>query len=373
MNLKERFNNILTDIEEKANNPYEGKAQDVVEHICKKYLINFRDFNAIFKFLTDMSPLDYIKERKMMAAYKIIIEETEFNVEPAIEVSGLENQQSFGKKFKETFNMNPKEACEAKNSSLYKNPLSWDDISTNSFENVKENLETEEIKFGIERTQYNRIIEALDYQALYNLNDVQSEVAFQIAECDNLSLKEAFTLVYEYLHYCECVDNNKTADENAKFLLSVRAKRLKHLYFKVTQSVHEMEVVCSILEYGAMELIEEAEEYGCKIGFINPEYLYVHNEHHYCELDELLEHIKKFESLGGNDFEEYMQLISFGLSAEDAAKGIDDSIPETIEWEDYTNDSFEKWAAEQTDYANCDRLDKPYDEDNPFYSDDEDE
>lgn len=322
MNLKERFNNILTDIEEKANNPYEGKAQDIVEHICKKYLINFRDFNAIFKFLTDMSPLDYTKERKMMAAYKIIIEETEFNPEPAIEVSGLDNQQSFGKKFKETFNITPTEAFEAKDNTLYTNPLSWDIVSTNSFENVSEQFETEEIKFGIERTQYNKIIEALDYQALYNLNDVQSEVAFQIAESDNLSLKEAFTLVYEYLHYCECVDNNKTADENAKFLLSVRAKRLKHLYFKVTQSV-----------YGAMELIEEAEEYGCKIGFINPEYLYVHYEHHYCELDELLEHIKKFEALGGNDFEEYMEWISLGVSEEAAAKGMDDSIPEAMEWD----------------------------------------
>ena len=122
-----------------------------------------------------------------------------------------------------------------------------------------------------------------------------------------------------------------------------------------------------------MELIEEAEECGCKIGFIDPEYLYVHYEHHYCELDELLVHIKKFESLGGKDFEEYMQLIHLGVSERAAAKGIDDSIPETMEREDYTNDLFEKWAAEQTDYANCDRLDKPYDEDNPFYSDDEED
>lgn len=365
MNLKERFDIIITEIENKATEPYGIKAINIAEDICQNLYINIRDFNAIFKFLTDMSPLDYIRERKMMAAYKIIIEETEYNPDPAIEVSGLENQQSFGKKFKETFNITPKEAFEIKDDTLYTVPLSWDTISTNVLENVNERFETEEIKFGIERTQYNKIMEALDYQALYNLNDIQSEIAFQISKNDNKSLKEAFTLVYEYLHYCECVDNNKTADENAKFLLSVRAKRLKHLYFKVTQSV-----------YGAMELIEEAEDYGCKIGFIDPEYLYVHYEHHFCELDELLKHIKNFEALGGKDFEEYMQLIHLGVSEEDAAKGMDDTYAfdyETITqlMENSENESFEKWAAEQTDYANCEKIDIEYDEDNPCYSNDD--
>lgn len=315
MNLREKFESILTEIENKANDPYEVKAINIAECICQNLYINIRDFNAIFKFLTDMSPLDYIRERKMMAAYKTIIDGKEFDINLAVEISGYDNHSSFGKKFKETFNISPTEAFENKNHALYKAPLSWESISTINYEKTSKAFIPKETRFGLERAQYNRIIEAADYQVLYNLNDTQSEVAFQIAENNKVSVKEAFMLVEEYLHYCECISNNKSKDENAKFLLTAKAQRLKHLYFKVTQSV-----------YGAMELIEEAEEYGCKIGFIDPEYLYVHYKHHFCELDELMEHIKTFEILGGKDFEEYMEFISLGVSAEAAAKGMDYSI-----------------------------------------------
>lgn len=71
-----------------------------------------------------------------------------------------------------------------------------------------------------------------------------------------------------------------------------------------------------------------------------------------------------------------MQLIHLGVSEEDAAKGMDDTYAfdyETITqlMENSENESFEKWAAEQTDYANCEKIDIEYDEDNPCYSNDD--
>ena len=100
MNLKEHFESIIEKIEKKAENPYDQKASNIAENICKEEFINIREFNAIFKFLTDYSIIEYIKERKMMIAYKMLIEAEEFDPQPVIEISGLDNQNSFGKKLK---------------------------------------------------------------------------------------------------------------------------------------------------------------------------------------------------------------------------------------------------------------------------------
>ena len=81
--------------------------------------------------------------------------------------------------------------------------------------------------------------------------------------------------------------------------------------------------------------------------------------------------VKKFEKLQGENFEEYWDLFyTWGFSPEDAVKGYNDSSDECLYMEE-PDEIFERWVSEQTDYSNQEKIDVEYDEDNPYYSDDD--
>lgn len=365
MNLKEHYEDIIEKIEKKAKKSYGEKAGNIAEDICKEEFINIREFNAIFKFMTGYSLIDYIKERQMMIAYKTLIDNEEFDSQSAIEISGLDNQNSFGKKFKETFGLTPTEAHSKHNESLYKDPLKWEQLISNEHPKSRPVKESEDKIFGIVRPQYEKIVEVLDYKSLYGFDDLQSEVAFEVSEKYNISIKDAFTLVYDYSEYCRLIDNKVPDEKKLKFLINPRSSQMRRLYFEATGSV-----------FGAFELIEEAEESGINIKKIGSEYLEIYYENHYddCNLEELLEQIKKFEALGGKDFEEYMELVyNLGFSEEDAARGIpaelEDCDFEEDAWSEFQNETIEQWVKDNDDYNNSEKMMIDYDEDNPYYDD----
>ena len=98
-------------------------------------------------------------------------------------------------------------------------------------------------------------------------------------------------------------------------------------------------------------------------------YLSVYCKNPYCDFEEFLEQVKKFEELKGCDFEEYWDLIySEGFSPEVAVKWDDDFFEEDIDIDEIIkrceeDEMFERWAAEETDYSNYDRIDEYYAED----------
>ena len=159
----------------------------------------------------------------------------------------------------------------------------------------------------------------------------------------------------------KCVEN-----EELEFLLSPLSKKLKQIYFSVAESISE-----------AIDIIDTAQENDYSLTKKHIVYLSVYCKDPYCDFEEFLQQVERFEELNGNDFEEYWNLIySFGFSPEDAVKDFYDSLEagtDIIKF-DEPDDMFERWAEEETDYANHDRMDACYDEDNPYYSnDDEDE
>jgi hypothetical protein len=97
MNAKEQFDKIIETIEILSNDLDGIKARDIAEHVSSMLGLGCRDVGAIFAFLTGYSLLDYIKERKLMAAYKMLISIPLLDIEGAITVSGYDNQRcSFG-------------------------------------------------------------------------------------------------------------------------------------------------------------------------------------------------------------------------------------------------------------------------------------
>lgn len=87
MNAKERFNSMIKEIERDAENG-QMTARAIAQKLCDINFLEYRVLSAIFMYLTGFSLLEYIKERKMMSAYKMLISCPLLNIEAAIVVSG---------------------------------------------------------------------------------------------------------------------------------------------------------------------------------------------------------------------------------------------------------------------------------------------
>ena len=117
-----------------------------------------------------------------------------------------------------------------------------------------------------------------------------------------------------------------------------------------------------------------AEVSGVDIEEIDPDYLRV-----YCDgsLNMDLRHFAAyadlFDSLGGDDFEFYISWVDDGVSPEIAAKdGSDDvlDILETLPYEEeFYSRGYLEWEEELDGDAVVEPIDVEYDEDNPYYDD----
>ena len=325
MNVKEKFEKIITTIEDLVLNDWK-KASDISEQIATNMFMGYRELNDVFKFFTDRSLNEYIKERKMMAAYTLILTQDEMNIDQAIEISGLDNQSSFGKKFKEVFGITPQEAFVIKDQSKISLPLSWESIQFIESENIRtSSVDNDSTNYyGVTFEQYNKIIKAKEYQALYDFNDEQSLAAFQISEMENVSLKEAYAFVEDYLHYKECIGVKYDENTELAFLLSLSSKKIKEIFFSVTHSISAV-----------MDIIETAKENNYSLTKKHIAYLSVYCTDPYCYFDEFLHYVEKFEELNGDDFEEYWEMIHvWGFTPEDAVKGFNDSLDEYTDFEE---------------------------------------
>ena len=357
MNAKEKIEKVILHVEELSRQNF-GKASAISERVALNMYMGHRELSDVFKFFTGCSLTEYAKERKMMAAYECILTQNEFNVEDAIALSGLENQSSFGKKFKEVFGVTPQEAFYEKDAKKYVSPLTWDQMASASGhqDDNTSQADDKEVFFGVTKDQYQKIVQAQEYKALYDLTDAQSSVAFKIAEADNVAIKEAFSFVEDYLHYKECINAKYDENKELEFLLSLSSKKLKEIYFSVAESISE-----------AMDIIDTAKENDYSLTKKHIEYLSVYCKDPHCYFDEFLQHVEKFEELNGDDFEGYWEMIYvWGFSPEDAVKGFADSINIDVYMEE-PDEVFERWASEQTDYINQEKIDIDFDEDNPDY------
>ena len=360
MTTKEKFEKTISTIEENLDNCL--RPREIAEIICSDNFISFRDMDAIFKYLIDYSLLEYIKERKMMYACRKLMDG--YSIEKAVDYSGYDNQSSFSKRFKEVFATSPKEAQKSADKSIIKPMVKWDDLSMDSGkETVFEGTEiSETFKFGLSLKQYKLISEAENLQALYEFNDVQSDVAFEIATKENVSLKTAFNFVEHISIKYSLFDDN--ADKLSKEYFGELINENKLLYKLYLQHLNgEVDI-----EY-CLDILSEAKGYGIDLFEIEKMYLIAFSEtsYHIKELPEIIEQFKKFN---GDFFEEYLQLLGLGFSYQDAAEG----IKYEDDYDEYKNESHTILPFEEIDEIYEDDFNQDiYDADNPCYNDDEDD
>ena len=138
-----------------------------------------------------------------MAAYKHLITMKKKIFKKVIDLSGVQEQPSFIRKFKKQFGMTPREAFLKKDDSKILPIKDWDQISQEGKSIFVKLEEDENIlrekRFGISKEMYIRAQRAENLQSFYKLNDLESEFAFGLSDSHSVSLDDAFEYVYNYV------------------------------------------------------------------------------------------------------------------------------------------------------------------------------
>ena len=128
MNVKQRFDKTIQEIEKRAGDPYVD-SQQLAADIAASNALLLRDMITVFKYLTGNTLRAYINDRRMMASYKFLISGKTRNIERALEIAGYGDQPGYTKAFKKRFGLSPGEAFKKKDISLYEEPMSWELLS----------------------------------------------------------------------------------------------------------------------------------------------------------------------------------------------------------------------------------------------------
>ncbi len=210
MTVDEKFDKLFALIEQKIK--FTNKSSSVIaEEIAQEFGCSLRELSSFFTFVSGQTLTNYVKERKMMAAYESILNSEKYDANKAVELSGFADQPTFNKRFKIVFGLTPTEAFEKKDPSLLKVKLSWDKlqgirVSSNAIKTI----------FGIDRAKFDEIKEIIKLQDKFKFDELQSEIAYYLYKSYEVPLKEAFRFVGEY-HY-----NENAEEELIKELEDVR-------------------------------------------------------------------------------------------------------------------------------------------------------
>ena len=187
MNPKEKFDMIVNEIERLANGvedqdgyvTYYGKKKiSEKAFMAAQCYMDDRDRNALFQFLLGKTVQEYIDERKMMAAYKCVVEgKMGKGYSRAVEIAGRSSQDGFITKFENYFIISPKVAAIEKDISLLLPVANWDYVSEND-------------RFALE------VAKLTGY---YRLNERECKLALELHRTYRIDLKEAYEYVYNYV------------------------------------------------------------------------------------------------------------------------------------------------------------------------------
>ncbi len=375
MGVKEKYDKIIAYVEREAANPYK-KANEIVQELADRYVLDIRELNVIFRFMTGETARNYVVLRKIMAAYLCLISSKNLDIPKAISISGLENHSSFNKKFAEIFNMTPKEAFKAKDFSLFTEPLNWDAVSDNetviSPKKADDNVTGQSV-FGVSKDQYEKMLQAQKLKDLYGLEQSFANVAFEFAEKNDLDLDEAF-------EYIEDVQDYLGDDNTDESFITETAENPLHLF---------MYFDCGLPIYDAYDLMDEHNLTREELLSVSPDLISAYDyysgfsfkyfQRAYCYF---MEHAA--ECTDGKyteeDFDEFIKYLSTNMPIEEAFSYI---IPSDMDYGcftleelqadseyDYEFDMIER-EAEENERWNGVRIDKEYDKENMFFDDED--
>ena len=365
-------------------------ASEIADNVAREIGNSTRDLSTIFSFMTGKTLIDYIKERKLNASYEHIIDGERFDAKTAVTLSGLGDQSALIKKFNNVYGMTPKEAHAKKDRSLVKMRMKGNDFSHVEIQEItieeNDTVTTNNTVFGLARTKYEEVKEAIWLQELYGFDELQSEIAYYIHQTYDFPLKDTFRFVDEYdydTRSSKLSDDN--IDEDLKELLNKvfsndvvddepEMDRTEYYNYFVKGDADDPEIRYAYFVVGVKSipaiynLIDKLHALGDNnITKLEPKLIkmcaYEDFDARFCKKAVAYYLNNATDEYGDDAFEEYVGYLLNGQYIEDAF----DNIWHTEGWDDYPymsaeeykhyiqeydpDDPFEKWAAEETDYS----------------------
>lgn len=306
---QQRYDEIIQLIEERIQDRGYEKERKIAEWLLKEIGYEQRSIDNAFTFLMGKTLVQYIRERKMMRAYKYLLDRKDFDLENPIEISGYAEEASFCNAFKARFGITAKEAHTQKNHDLLKPPMTWAQLAkeVRSVETAK-NVDASNKRFGLSKETYQRMKDADDLQALYEMSDAQSEVAFEIAEKYKIPAKYAFEFLDDFCIWLDSYWGIRNLDYHGL------RKRVANSYELLYTSVNFELSVCQ-----SFELTYEIHEADYSITDLPIELIdfYLKQDLHFKEFIKFYE---EFIELDGEFFEGYYDARRRGCTPQEAVK-----------------------------------------------------
>lgn len=325
MNAKDRYNEIIAEIEKGACDE-NIRTDEIVRYISKKFGYDMRELNSLFSFMTGDTMLAYIKGRKLMAAYRLIITSDKSSKETmplAVSVSGYNDQSAFCHKFSDYFKMKPTEAYKLKDTSLVTNPQMWDDISFDcTFPDLKEDEMKSKTKFGLPQEIFDKIIEAYELENLYSFSPMFSQIAFELSEELSLPLTITFSFA-DKIRDCgnefedeEYDDDGLTPDGRMREIAC--DPFIQYLYFECNLSPEfAFDLMDRCYKYTKEDLMKMEKELIRSYAMLNE---YIHFDTYKAAYEYYYQNAN--EAYEDEDFENYLDYICAGMPKEEAFKEI---------------------------------------------------
>ena len=386
MNTKEKYDEIIDLIENRVAEGIGVKPGELADQVAREKGKGdtLRDLSTVIRFMTGDQLIPYIKKRQMMKAYEVIIDENNSgSIDTAIAYTGLGDHPAFARAFRRQFDMTPSEAKTSKDKTLITPPQTWSVISADYsyqksyFEEEEEENMAEILKFGVDKEKFAKITEALDLQEVYSFSDAQSEAAFSLADMYNLGMRETFEFVDDYtMQFCTDDEGKPSESWSGLQKLMLAAHPLIYTYFTFHLSINEsLNLIEDLAANGVHDITKES------VDFLNVYLGSDFTEYSYKALKHCFNYYIK-NTIGAydySDFESFMINVSLLNGDLEAALSIyddydgGDGVNDTGSHDYEAYRQFEKWAAEETDYASHERHDTEPDIDNLAYEDEDDD
>lgn len=235
MTLQEKFDGIIADIERFVR----AGEDDIPQALAKKTGLNLRLLGDAFQFITDMTLIKYIRQRRLVYA---LLNRIEFNlpVEDIAEDAGFSDAAAFSKACKNEFDLTPIQIT--KDVLNEYPPLTFAMVTVGRDVDQMENDTLATTKndtiCGVSTEQFAEIKQLLELSAIYGLSDDEAEFVYQLSQSCGITTAQG----------AEFYDDFKLQIENGSFIHGLDLFEIAELACRNNLSYSEAQTIMYILE-----------------------------------------------------------------------------------------------------------------------------
>lgn len=250
MTLKERFDSIITGIEELVG-AGQHDIPEISQTVARNNGLDLRLLADAFRFMADMTLCEYIKQRLLICALDIKLE-CDLPVEDICENAGYSDAAAFSKACKKLFNLSPTQFTREMLSQH--SPLFFERLVADKEADLleRDTLMTKEKETicGVSVVQFADIKQVLELSAVYGFTDEESEAVYQLAQRCDIPIAQA----------AEFYDDFKLQLENGSNVPGLDFYEMAELACKYSLSYSEAQSVLYMLEKNGYYSIRELPE-----------------------------------------------------------------------------------------------------------------